>query len=301
MRVSTFPTIHGERAVVRLFAASQDLNQLDELGLPTSLREQLVKSLNETTGAVLVTGPAGSGKTTTAYACLRHLVHSTGGGRNIVSLEDPVEVAIPGVAQSQVNPVAAFDMNSGLRSLLRQDPEVILLGEIRDRDTAHVAFQAALTGQLVLTTFHAGSAAEAVGRLVDMEIEPYLLRSGILCIVSQRLLRRLCPCAQWSDDSLDMLGLPLPRTRVPVGCQLCGQTGYAGRLLVAEILRPRDATVGRAVLDRNDADSIEQLAVEAGMETCWKNGLSHVAEGDTSAAELRRVMGYGTSRSRREP
>jgi type II secretory ATPase GspE/PulE/Tfp pilus assembly ATPase PilB-like protein len=295
MRVSTFPTIHGERAVVRLFAASQELNQLHELGLPQPLQDQLTALLTETTGAILVTGPAGSGKTTTAYACLRHLVKSTRGGRSIVSLEDPVEAALPGVAQSQANPVADFDIHTGLRSLLRQDPEVILIGEIRDRDTAHVAFQAALTGQLMVTTFHAGSTSEAVSRLVDMGIEPYVLRSGILCIVAQRLVRRLCQCAEWCDDSKSMLGLPLARARLPRGCQRCGQTGYVGRMLVAELLRPRDAQIGRAILDRQDAERIEQLAKESGMKTMWEVALQHVAAGHTSSAEVRRAMGYANA------
>ena len=291
MRISTFPTIFGERAVVRLFASRDQLKQIDELGLSPQLTDQLVETLSETSGAILITGPAGSGKTTTAYACLRHLVSTTQGGRSIVSLEDPVEVAVPGIAQSQVNPVAEFDHQSGLRNLLRQDPEVIFIGEIRDRATAEVAFQAALTGQLMLTTFHAGGAAETVSRLSDMGIEPYLLRSGVLGILSQRLVRRLCHCATWSSDEAATAGLPLEQAKLANGCQACQHSGYAGRLVVAEILCPRKSGIGRSMLARDDAESIEKLAIEAGMESIWVSALRHVRNGETSASELRRVMG----------
>ena len=248
MRLSTFPTIHGEKAVVRLFAASGGLTRLDDLGLPPEILEALRRLLGETSGAILFSGPAGSGKTTTIYACLRELVAATEGRRSLATLEDPVEVAVAGVAQSQVNPPAGFDLETGLRSLLRQDPEVIAVGEIRDRATAEVAFQASLTGHLVLTTFHAGSAAGAVGRLSDMGIEPYLLRSGILAIVSQRLVRKLCDCAREVDDPSARLGLPVRRARLPVGCDACGGTGYRGRLVLAEMLVPDASDLGRAIL-----------------------------------------------------
>lgn len=165
MRVSTFPTLHGERAVVRLFAAERRYLYVEDLGLPTELHEKLKEQLAETSGALLISGPAGSGKTTTAYAALRQLARDSGGEKSIVSLEDPVEMAVDGVAQSQVNETAGFDFAAGLRSLMRQDPEVIFVGEIRDQTTAETAFQAALTGHLVLTTFHAGSAAAVISRL----------------------------------------------------------------------------------------------------------------------------------------
>ncbi len=211
MRVSTFPTLHGERAVIRLFATPEQLLYLDQLGLPDDLPQRLRQLLAETSGAILVTGPAGSGKSTTSYACLRELAQTTGGGRSIVSLEDPIEVAVDGVAQSQVNAPAGLTLASGLKSLLRQDPEVILVGEIRDRETAEVCMQASLTGQLVLTTFHAETTAGAIGRLSDMGIEPYLLRSGVLAILSQRLVRRLCACALPCSDPNELLGLDAAR------------------------------------------------------------------------------------------
>lgn len=293
MRVSTFPTLHGERAVVRLFAAEQEHLYLEDLGLPDDVHPKLERLLEETSGAILITGPAGSGKTTTAYACLRQLVRQSQGRRNIVSLEDPIEVAVPGVAQSQVNDAAGFDLVTGLRSLMRQDPEVILVGEIRDRITAEVAFQAALTGQLVLTTFHAGSAAGAVSRLSDMEIQTYLLRTGILGIVHQRLLRKLCDCARQSDDEDARLGLPVPRARVPVGCAKCGETGYRGRMVIAEMLVAEPGELSRAVLSKSDAGHLEKLAVQAGMVTRWQRACLAVESGATSAAEVRRVLGWG--------
>jgi type II secretory ATPase GspE/PulE/Tfp pilus assembly ATPase PilB-like protein len=292
MRVSTFPTLHGERAVVRLFSVDQQHLHLQDLGLPDSLRERLEQLLGETSGALLATGPAGSGKTTTVYACLRHLVKHSGGGRCLVSLEDPIEVAVPGVAQSQVNPSAGFDMARGLRSLLRQDPEVIMVGEIRDRETAEVAFQASLTGQLVLTTFHAGSAAEAIGRLSDMGMEPYVLRSGVLGIVSQRLVRRLCPCAQPIREEHEKLGLPVQGALSPVGCLRCNRTGYRGRQVIAELLASDRGNLGRAILSREDAATLERLAVQAGMITRWQRAIEAVEAGRTSPAEIRRVLGF---------
>ncbi len=218
MRVSTFPTLYGEKAVVRLFAATGSLLWPANLGLPPEIAASLSRLLGETSGAILVTGPAGSGKTTTVYACLRELA-SQSSGRSLTSLEDPIEVAVPGVAQSQVNPVSGFDLATGLRFLLRQDPEVIMVGEIRDPATAEVAFQASLTGHLVLSTFHAGSAAACISRLSDMGIEPYLLRSGILAIVSQRLVRKLCSCSQPIADEAELLGLPVASARG--ACWLC--------------------------------------------------------------------------------
>ncbi len=292
MRVSTFPTIYGEKAVVRYFAGPQRYLYLDDLGFPPDVLEPLRRLLGETSGAILATGPAGSGKTTTVYACLRELAMQSAGTRSLVSLEDPVEVPVPGVAQSQVNPRVGLDLATGLRFLLRQDPEVILVGEIRDRDTAEAVFQASLTGHLVLTTFHAGSAAEAISRLSEMGIEPYVLRSGVLAILGQRLLRRLCQCGRWTEDPAARLGLPVERVRVPVGCSQCSGTGYCGRMVLAELLVPQRSELGRAILSRSDAATLERLAVAAGMITRWQRGYAAVGQGLTSPAELRRVLGF---------
>jgi type II secretory ATPase GspE/PulE/Tfp pilus assembly ATPase PilB-like protein len=295
MRVSTFPTIHGEKAVVRFFGGASRYQRLDDLGLPEDVLDPLRRLLGETSGAILATGPAGSGKTTTVYACLREVAAQSAGQRSLVSIEDPVEVAIPGVAQSQVNPAAQFDLATGLRFLMRQDPEVILVGEIRDRATAEAALQASLTGHLLLSTFHAGSAAEAIGRLSDMGIEPYLLRSGVRAILSQRLLRRLCGCARWTDDPHARLGLPVDTVRIAVGCPRCGGTGYQGRFVLVEMLMPEPSELGRAILSRLDAATLERLAIEAGMKSRWQRGCEAVRAGLTSPAELRRTLGFGNA------
>lgn len=294
MRVSTFPTLHGERAVVRLFASTGRFERLADLGLPEEIATSLRGLLGETSGAIVLAGPAGSGKTTTLYACLRELVAQEGGHRSLASMEDPIEVAVPGVSQSQVNPGAGLTLETGLKSLLRQDPEVLAVGEIRDRATAEMAVQASLTGHLLLTTFHAGSAASALGRLADMGIEPYLLRSGIRAVLFQRLARRLCACARPVDasDPGAVLGLPVASAREPVGCPDCGGTGYAGRVVLAELLHPDRGTLARAVLDRADIDRLEAAARRDGMVSRWTRAAEGVTRGLTSPHEVRRVLGF---------
>jgi len=292
MRVSTFPTLHGEKAVVRLFGGTNRFQRIPDLGLHDDLLPRIERLLAETSGAIVVSGPAGSGKTTTVYACLRELAAAGEVPRNLVSLEDPIEVPVEGVAQSQVNPRAGLDLATGLRFMMRQDPEVIMVGEIRDRPTAEAAMQASLSGHLLLSTFHAGSAAETLGRLLDMGIEPYVLRSGLLAIVSQRLLRELCPCARQSSRPEDRLGLPVERVRVPVGCSECAGSGYRGRFLLAEMLDLDADRVGRAVLDRRETPVLERVAIEAGMTSRWQRALAALEAGRTSPAEVRRTMGF---------
>ncbi len=296
IRVSTFPTLYGERAVIRLFATDGDYLYLKDLGLPDDITERLGALLGETSGALLITGPAGSGKTTTAYACLRELVLASAGGKSIVSLEDPIESAVEGVAQSRVNPAAGFDLAAGLRSLMRQDPEAILVGEIRDRETAEAAFQASLTGHLVLTTFHAGSSAGAISRLADMGIEPYLLRSGILGILSQRLVRRLCACRAPITDELGKLNFVVERAYQAMGCDECLQSGYRGRVVLAELLLAEATELGRAILSQSDAPQLEQLAIAAGMISLWQRAAVAMEDGLTSPHEVRRVMGFASRR-----
>ncbi|MBA3312966.1 MAG: Flp pilus assembly complex ATPase component TadA [Planctomycetota bacterium] len=306
MRLSVVPTVHGEKAVVRLFVGSGRYRQLGDLGLPDDVRQTIGRALAETGGVLLISGPAGSGKTTTAYAAMRELasVSKTGNSstqavplpiqrRSLVSLEDPIEAVLPEVAQSQVNPQADFMYAAGLKALLRQDPEVILVGEIRDAETAAVVFQASLTGHLVLTTFHAGSAAEAVSRLLDMQLEPYQLRSGLLAVLNQRLVRTLCECAVWSDRPEDRLGLDVNRSRVPVGCEACGGAGYAGRRVLAELLLPGHSETGGAILERADANTIEAKAMAAGMISHRQRVIDAVTAGLTSAEEVRRTFGFG--------
>jgi type II secretory ATPase GspE/PulE/Tfp pilus assembly ATPase PilB-like protein len=292
MRVSTFPTLHGERAVVRFFGGSDLYQRLDDLGLPADALTALRNLLAETSGAIVISGPAGSGKTTTAYACLREIAQRNSDARSLVSIEDPIEVAVERVAQSQVNPQTGLDLSAGLRFLMRQDPEVIFVGEIRDRATADAAMQASLTGHLMLTTFHAGSAAETVSRLLDMGIEPYILRSGLLAVVNQRLLRQLCDCARESNDVEDRLGLSVERMRRAVGCEACRGTGFQGRFLIAELVVLMRTDLGRAVLSRADTAELEKLALQAGMVSRWTRACQAVDAGRTSPAEVRRVMGF---------
>jgi type II secretory ATPase GspE/PulE/Tfp pilus assembly ATPase PilB-like protein len=293
MRLSTFPTLHGERAVVRLFAAAGELLLPGQLGFSGDVLRALELSLAETSGAVIVAGPAGSGKTTTAYACLRRIVQSADRVKSVVTLEDPVETALDGVSQSQIQREAGFDLASGLRSLLRQDPEVILVGEMRDRETAEGVLQASLTGHLVLTTYHAGSAAEAVGRLLEMGLEPYLLRSGLQAVLCQRLVRRLCDCKVALAAADDLLGLPVPLEQAygPRGCEACLQTGYRGRTVLAEMLSRSDATLHASVLQRMDTQSIQAAACAAGLIALWQRAIDAVASGTTAPAEIRRVLG----------
>ena len=292
MRVSTFPTIHGERAVVRLFADAMQLDRIEQIGLPEAQAQKLRQLLTESTGAILITGPAGSGKTTTAYACLRAITQSQP-GRNVVTLEDPVEVPLDGVSQSQVNTSADFTFATGLRSLLRQDPEVILVGEIRDLETTDIVLQASLTGQLVISTFHAGSAATTIARFQDMGIEPYRIRSGILAILSQRLVRRLCSCARSVTDESERLGLPVDNAKIAVGCEACGGAGYAGRMLLAELVDLSASTMGQAIANRADRSQLQEVISGSNVNTLSQQAVDAVRRGMTSPQEIRRVFGFG--------
>jgi type II secretory ATPase GspE/PulE/Tfp pilus assembly ATPase PilB-like protein len=271
MRVSTFPIIHGEKVVVRLFDPAGRLLDLDQLGVASDLLRDWTALLRERTGALLLTGPSGSGKTTTIYACLRAVVSAGPGGRHIVTIEDPVEQVLEGVSQSQARPGTEFDFARGLRSLLRQDPEVIMIGEVRDAETAGIAIEAALTGHLVLSTLHAGSACGVIGRLLDMGIEPYLLTSGLRAILNQRLVRRRCPACS-------------------AGCEECARTGYRGRLLLAELLM-LDAPLRQAILARSDTAQLEAVASHSGRRALRAAGAEAVAAGLTTPAEIARVLG----------
>jgi general secretion pathway protein E len=291
MRVSTFPTLFGEKAVVRMFAGPGRFLRLGDLGLPDSVRDELDHLLGETSGVIILSGPAGSGKTTTIYACLRELTARSRGERSLATLEDPIEAVVPGVAQAQVNPSAGLTLESGLKSLLRQDPEVIAIGEIRDKTTAEIALEAALTGHLILTTFHAGSACEVIGRFLDMGIEPYVVRSGLRAVVAQRLVRRLCDCAIVSSRTDDFLGLPVREARLPRGCDACRGIGYLGRAVLAELLLPETEELARAVLAFSDVRRLEQAAIAAGMIDRWERACVAVEQGLTSPAEVRRILG----------
>jgi general secretion pathway protein E len=291
-RISTFPTLFGERAVVRIFPDQKQLRFPQDLGLPRDVHATLCGLLNETSGAIILSGPSGSGKTTTIYACLRELVRRSNDGRSLITLEDPVEVVVDGISQSQIDAAGGFDFASGLRSLMRQDPEVIMIGEIRDRETAEAAFAASLTGHLVLTTFHAGSAAAALARLADLSVEPYMLRSGLRAVLSQRLLRRLCSCAAQAATESQRLGLPVRQARLPAGCESCWQTGYRGRLLTAELVTIGDGPLADAILARADAQRLATVARQSGLITHWQRACAAVESLDTSPQEVRRVLGF---------
>jgi type II secretory ATPase GspE/PulE/Tfp pilus assembly ATPase PilB-like protein len=308
VRISTFPTLFGEKIVARnLPRGEQPLSRIADLGLPAEASQSLRDALRQTSGALIIAGPAGSGKTTTAYACLREIADASGGQRSIASLEDPVEVAVEGVAQSQVAEAAGFDLLTGLRSLVRQDPEVIFIGEIRDAETAAVALQAALTGQLLITTFHATDAAVALSRLGEMGIPPYAIRSAIHSVVAQRLVRRLCSCAQPAEAqtataaaaALDFnrLNLSAAGIRRPVGCEACRNTGYAGRMAVAEVLNLQSPQVAEAILANSDAATLRTAAYAAGMTGLLARAAALVSEGQTSAEEVLRVFGIASSKA----
>jgi type II secretory ATPase GspE/PulE/Tfp pilus assembly ATPase PilB-like protein len=293
MRVSTFPTLHGERVAIRLFAAAQSLRVPSELGLPADVLTGVENVLASDRGALIISGPAGSGKTTTAYACLRALAERRDVLRNIVTLEDPIEGALEGVVQSQVKPNAGFTLAAGLRALLRQDPEVILVGEVRDPETAREVFQASLTGHLVLSTFHAGSVAETIARLLEMDLEPHLLRSGLSAVLCQRLVRKLCSCsrAATSDDELLGLAVNMKGVRLPVGCDACWQTGYLGRTLLVEFVSRLQGTLTAELLQQRDTRELALAAERAGMVGLRQSGVAAVSAGTTSAAEMLQVLG----------
>ncbi len=250
--------------------------------------------LGETSGAIVLSGPAGSGKTTTIYACLRELAARSKGERSLATLEDPIEAVVPGVAQSQVNPAAGLTLESGLKSLLRQDPEVIAIGEIRDRATAEIALQAALTGHLILTTFHAGSACEVIGRLLDMGIEPYVVRSGLRAVVAQRLVRRLCSCSVPAVASHQFLGLPVQSARLPRRLRALPWHRLSRPHRARGTPASRRSEIARAILARSDVRHLEQVAVEAGMIDRWERACAAVEAGLTSPEEVRRVLGVGS-------
>ena len=291
MRVSTFPTLFGERAVVRLFAGEDRFSFVAELRLPQEIETALQRALVETSGEVLLTGPAGSGKTTTAYACLRQIARDSRDSRSVVTLEDPIEVAVPGVSQSQVQPAAGFTLATGLRSLMRQDPEVILVGEVRDSETAETLFQAATHRPSGPQHLSRGQAAGAISRLLDMGIEPYLLTSGLKTVVQQRLVRKLCECAS-PPAPAESLGLPVSQTRQAAACDLCRHTGYHGRLVLAELLPSLAGPLRQAVLQRHDTSELAGLAVSSGMTSIFQRACAAVESGETDATEVRRVLGF---------
>ncbi|MDP2840608.1 MAG: type II secretion system ATPase GspE, partial [Syntrophales bacterium] len=294
IRVSTIPTAFGERVVLRLLDKTSSILMLSDLGMDerkVGIFNRLIKSPY---GIVLVTGPTGSGKTTTLYAALTSINHPE---VNIITIEDPIEYQIDGIGQIQVNPKIDLTFAQGLRSIVRQDPDVILVGEIRDRETAEIAIQSSLTGHLVFSTLHTNDAASAVTRLIDMGIEPFLVTSSVIAIIAQRLVRVLCPKCKDAylpdDESLVNLGIdkrqldshPLYRKR---GCAACMNTGYRGRTAIFEILI-LDDPLRRLILKTSDANQIQDEAMKRGMTNLLADGARKIMAGVTTIEEVFRV------------
>jgi len=278
VRVSTIPSAHGERAVLRLLDKSEGRLSLEALGMQGEVLQQFERLIAQPHGIVLVTGPTGSGKTTTLYAALSRL---DAAHNNIMTVEDPIEYELSGVGQTQVNPKIELDFAKALRAILRQDPDIIMIGEIRDFETAQIAIQASLTGHLVLATLHTNDAASAVTRLTDMGVEPFLLSSSLLGVLAQRLVRKLCPhCKERNSQSQTEYH--------PSGCEHCGHTGYQGRSGVFELLVTNEAIRAQIHNRASEAD-IRSAAQAAGMVLMREDGERLVRTGVTSREELLRV------------
>jgi len=277
VRVSTLPTGHGERVVLRLLEKDLSRLNLEALGMSEPTRRLFDQLIHQPHGIVLVTGPTGSGKTTTLYAAIRRLDHAT---TNIMTVEDPIEYDLEGIGQTQVNPKIDMTFARALRAILRQDPDVVMVGEIRDLETAQIAVQASLTGHLVLATLHTNDAASAVTRLIDMGIEPFLLSSSLLGVLGQRLVRKLCPHCKKPDAG--------GTGYVPAGCDRCTYTGYIGRTGIYEFLRVDDEMRLLIHNGANDVD-IRRVAERAGMASMRADGTRWVLAGVTSHEEVVRV------------
>lgn len=272
MRISTLPTTHGERVVIRLLEQTAQLKQLSELGMPKEMEKSFQQAIRRSTGLILVTGPTGSGKTTTLYSALAQLDATA---KNILTLEDPVEYKLSGISQTQVAEKKGMTFLSGLRHILRQDPDVVMVGEIRDEPTARMVIQSSLTGHLVLSTLHTNSAAGAVVRLADLGIERFLIGSSLLGVLAQRLVRKVCSTCRGHE---------------PQNCVTCNGTGYSGRTALLEWLVVSQA-IRNQILANATAGRIEEAAVAEGMQTLRQQGSCTVKQGLTTEAELMRVLG----------
>jgi type IV pilus assembly protein PilB len=298
IRVATLPTVDGEKIAMRLLDKSKTAPTLEELGLEEGMRNTLADIINKPGGALLVTGPTGSGKSTTLYSALSEIHRPE---INIVTVEDPVEYRLPGVSQIQINIKAGLTFASALRSILRADPDVVMVGEIRDAETAKISIEAALTGHFVLSSLHTNDAPGAITRLNEMGVEPFLTGSAVSAVLAQRLARKLCPhCCEMYSPSIDELlrnrvspevaaasdGAAFYRKR---GCPRCGHTGYRGRIGVYQLLVMTENLEALAV-SRASREELERAAMEGGMRTLWDDGLAKVAAGITSLEELSRVL-----------
>src|SRR3989338_733899 len=294
IRVSTIPTSHDESVVMRLLDKSQVIKDMASIGLASRIEEQMKQLIHRSHGILLVTGPTGSGKTTTLYTALS-LINSV--DRKIITVEDPVEYQLSGINQIPVNPKIELSFATGLRAILRQDPDVVMVGEIRDHETAEIAIQAALTGHLVFSTLHTNDAASSITRLLDMGIEPFLVSSSVIGIMAQRLVRTVCRnCAQKyvpSEAELQQMKVTLEALKgrkiyKAVGCQTCVQTGYAGRTGIHELLLMND-NIRALIMQGVDASTIKRQATQGGMKTLREDGVQNVLMGITTLEEIFRV------------
>jgi general secretion pathway protein E len=290
VRVSTFPTIFGENLVMRLLDKTSGQLKLPDLGMSPDTAAKFENAIGQPHGIILVTGPTGSGKTTTLYAVLRALNSIE---KNIITLEDPVEYHLPMVRQCQINPRAEITFASGLRSILRQDPDLILVGEIRDGETAEIAFQAALTGHLVLSTLHTNDAAGALTRLIDMNVEPFLISSSVIAILAQRLVRRVCDRCRTSytpaAEVLARLGIAAgTKFARGAGCPSCSMRGFRGRAGIYELLLVSAAT-RRMVMEKRSSEEIKARALTEGMKTLRDDAVAKAHAGLTTPEEVLRV------------
>jgi type IV pilus assembly protein PilB len=296
--VATLPVVRGESVVMRILDKQKVMVDLDELGMDEQARDRFRAAIRATHGAILVTGPTGSGKTTTLYS---GLMETNTPDKAIITIEDPVEYELEGVKQVQVNHRTGLSFASGLRSMVRTDPDIIMVGEVRDRDTAQLAIESALTGHLVLTTLHTNDAPLAAARLIEMGIEPYLVSAGVECVVAQRLVRRLCQCrteVKLSKTALVGNHFEVSRGFIayePVGCVRCGGTGFRGRIGIYELMTVSDE-LRRMILDKASADALRECARREGMRTLREDGLEKVKRGVTSVGEVLRVLGASGGR-----
>ena len=294
IRVATLPTVHGESVVMRILDKSRMAIDLANLGLAPRDAECLERSLSQTHGSLLATGPTGSGKSTTLYAALARLNTRE---RTLVTIEDPVEYELDGVKQIQVNPKIGLSFASGLRSMMRSDPDVMMVGEIRDRETAQIAIESALTGHLVLSTLHTNDAPMSVIRLIEMGIEPFLVASGVSCVLAQRLARRLCDCKRETEVGVEALhrngfegATESMSAFEAVGCARCGGTGFRGRVGLYELMEVTEE-LRSLILDKHPADAIAHMAASQGMTRLRDDGLRKVRDGVTSLPEVLRALG----------
>jgi len=295
-RISIFPTVRGEKIVVRIFDPRHRSFDLGALGFDDDVLQQFLKLITRPSGLILLTGPTASGKTTAIYSALYTLVQRAGSTVSIATVEDPVEFSLPMVAQAQVNLAQEFDYPRALRSLMRQDPQVIMVGEIRDPETAAIAVQAGLTGHLVISTIHSGSTAGVFARLTNMGIEPFLLASSMTGVLGLRLIRKNCTfCAQpYEPDPTFIRLVPLAERdtaefRRGGGCDQCLGTGFSGRYSVGELLTVNQQ-FREAVVDKKPTRTLQQVAMESGMLTMWQRGLRRALTGQTTLEEIVRVI-----------